>query len=259
MSYHLDQTKEAAVRPANIFLLLMLILRPSDLQYQSFKDEWVAWNIGQGQWVTHIKGDTCLHYDVGGEISYRFALKQQIQKLCFRRENKIFVSHWDLDHFSLLTTLVKWVPRVCWMDHPAWPYRKKLVSAVKNLNLTDCIEKDKILVWRPRTFKSKNESSGIVMDQSVLIPGDSPIKKEREWIQDFTKFRSINILVLGHHGSRTSTGKALLKKLINLKTAIASARYEKYHHPHWETLARLQKNKVPVLKTEDWGHIHWQN
>jgi competence protein ComEC len=244
----------------NFILFLMLILKPTDFQYFSWKDEWVVWNIGQGQWVTHILGDSCLHYDVGGEIFYAFELKPQIQKLCFHRQNKISVSHWDFDHYSLLTALVKWVPQVCWVDHPTWPSsEKKLVVTIQKLALPNCSENPRVTTWRPSSYKNTNESSGVYLDQSVLIPGDSPTKKEKQWISRFAHLNRVSALILGHHGSRTSTGDRLLKQLTKLNLAIASARFAKYHHPHRQTLQRLQKNKVPVLKTGDWGHIHWQD
>ena len=247
------------MKPADFVLLFILILKPSDLQHLDFKDEWVVWNIGQGQWATHIANDACLHYDVGGEISYAFELRRQIQKLCFHRENRVSISHWDFDHYSLLTLLVKWVPHVCWIDHPIWPADKKLVMNIKSLQIPLCSENTTIHLWRPRFYKSTNESSSVVIDHAVLIPGDSPMTKEKEWVIYFKHLQSVDTLILGHHGSRTSTGDPLLKRLTRLKSAIASARWAKYHHPHPQTLLRLQKNKVPVLKTGDWGHIHWRD
>lgn len=70
-----------------------------------------------------------------------------------------------------------------------------------------------------------------------------------------TDLKSVRVLALGHHGSRTSTSKDLLKELPNLKLAIASARKRRYGHPHRETVEALGKFKVPILSTEDWGNI----
>jgi len=239
------------------FLLLILIFKPTDLDRLSFKDEWVVWNIGQGQWVTHVQGDTCLHYDIGGEISFARDLKIQIQRLCFSRRNEIYVSHWDFDHYSFIEPMARWVPQLCWADFPEWLLQKKSVAKVHSLNIPLCSLPAKALSWRPKLYKSTNESSAVRSEQHVLIPGDSPITKEKSWLQHFQNWDRVQVLILGHHGSRTSTGLALLQNLRKVKFAIASARYAKYHHPHQATLDRLQKQKVPVLKTEDWGHIHW--
>lgn len=239
------------------FVFLILILKPTDLQRLSFKDEWVVWNIGQGQWATHIQGDTCRHYDIGGEISFARDLKIQIQRLCFSRRNEIYVSHWDFDHYSFIEPMTRWVPQLCWADVPKWLLQKKSVAKVKALNIPLCSAKIETLSWRPSLYKSTNESSAVRIEQKVLIPGDSPVIKEKIWQREFQNLNSMKVLILGHHGSRTSTGSALLQKLPGLNFAIASARYAKYHHPHKVTLGRLKKQKVPVLKTEDWGHIHW--
>jgi competence protein ComEC len=44
-----------------------------------------------------------------------------------------------------------------------------------------------------------------------------------------------------------------------LRVAVASARERRYGHPHQETELILRKFRVPLLRTEDWGNIHfWQ-
>ena len=90
------------------------------------------------------------------------------------------------------------------------------------------------------------------------MPGDSPIQLEKLWATDFKSITLTRILILGHHGSRTSTGKDLLAHLPQLQFSIASARYAKYKHPHQETLNRLSEYNIPILKTEDWGNIWFE-
>ena len=63
-------------------------------------------------------------------------------------------------------------------------------------------------------------------------------------------------LLLGHHGSRTSTSEQLLVGLPHLKLAIASSRHRRFGHPHLETQLRLKSHHVPLITTEDWVNIH---
>lgn len=65
------------------------------------------------------------------------------------------------------------------------------------------------------------------------------------------------VLILGHHGSKSSTSEYLLNNL-SIRQSISSARWKRYHHPHPQVLARLQIKKIPNLRTEDWGHIIFQ-
>ena len=108
----------------------------------------------------------------------------------------------------------------------------------------------------------KNSKSWVYSFAGVLIPGDSPKKSELQWIRNLPnqslKRHQIYGLILGHHGSKTSSSEELLNKLPHLKWAVASAREEKYHHPHPSVRARLKAKKIPLLRTEDWGHIKFQ-
>ncbi|MBK7961611.1 MAG: hypothetical protein IPK04_10715 [Bdellovibrionales bacterium] len=80
---------------------------------------------------------------------------------------------------------------------------------------------------------------------------------EKIWAANLTNLetKQIKVLILGHHGSKTSTSEALLQRLPRLKFAIATARESRYGHPHFVVLNRLRQHRIPILRTEDWGHI----
>jgi competence protein ComEC len=64
----------------------------------------------------------------------------------------------------------------------------------------------------------------------------------------------VDLLKVGHHGSRGSTGGELLDSLRPL-TAVISVGRNDYGHPAPETLARLERRRVPVLRTDQVGTI----
>jgi competence protein ComEC len=64
----------------------------------------------------------------------------------------------------------------------------------------------------------------------------------------------VDVLKVGHHGSRGSTGGELLDSLRPLAAVISVGRNE-YGHPAPETLARLQTRRVPVLRTDQDGSV----
>lgn len=240
-----------------LFIFLSLLLKPTSLHNGMTVDHWVVWNVGQGQWVTQVQNDICRHFDMGGEIFHLKDIRLAVQNLCLTRQNQIFISHWDYDHYSFVQPITKSLLNLCWANKPPWAEQKKTVIALKNISLPPCTEMSPE-VWRPPHFRTSNDSSAVILQNTFLLPGDSPQQQERLWVSFFLRrLHSVNILVLGHHGSATSTSGFLLKRLFQLKMAIASARFAKYHHPHFLTLNRLQKFRVPVLKTEDWGNIHF--
>lgn len=240
------------------FLILLLItMKASPVSPALGLNLWVVWNIGQGQWVTHVINDECRHFDMGGEVGSFASIRGKILQLCGNRTNEILLSHWDLDHFSNIKAYAKAVPQLCWLSEPKERSNKVSVAVVLRLKLKPCMTQPHLKIWRPFKYRSLNESSVVYQDEDFLMPGDSTTSQEKFWALQMKSLDQVKILVLGHHGSRTSSGSTLLRHLPHLRMAIASARLAKYHHPHTETLARLEQNRTPVIKTEDWGNLYF--
>ncbi|OFZ31203.1 MAG: hypothetical protein A2622_00985 [Bdellovibrionales bacterium RIFCSPHIGHO2_01_FULL_40_29] len=240
----------------NFLIGILILLNTSQIRNQEYLDFWIIWNVGQGQWISHILSDRCLHYDSGGEFFSFPPLKKRVIPLCRSRQNQLFLSHWDLDHINFIPSLIKLLPRLCWQAQPPPLKMTQLITQVKNLKIPFCVDSYKTFqTWNSSLGKTANDRSWVYQDRQVLIPGDSTSPQEKLWSKQMTGLNQIQILILGHHGSQSSTNQALLSALPKLKLAIASAREARYRHPHAKVMKRLQKNKTPVLKTEDWGSI----
>lgn len=234
-------------------IFLILFLHASLCANRNSFSFLIFWNVGQGQWITAVTPDHCFHYDFGGELSYFNKNKNLLLKLCKTKQNVLFLSHPDLDHYSYYSYLAKNIPKLCWseIDHTQLPL-KRVTSKIPI-----CIQSyttDNQRLYVPKKFSNKNDSSKIYSYKSVLIPGDSSLKQEKIWSKLLTE-NTVSILALGHHGSKTSTSDLLISKLKNLKMAIVQSRKSKFNHPHPETVTRLKKYYVPLIRTEDWGNI----
>ncbi len=219
----------------------------------SVKKYFVVWNVGQGQWTSLINPIECWHYDMGGE----FFAWSKINKFCGQKTNRVSLSHWDWDHIGGLRKASKYLKNLCLNDAPlgnSTPGKMKLLPAHV------CIAGEKKWKWQP-TLNPKagsNEQSQVFITDGFLLPGDSTQKEEPQWAKALPKTERIRVLILGHHGSRTSTSDFLLSRIPKLKLAVASARWRRYHHPHAQVLASLQKHKIPILRTEDWGSLWFE-
>lgn len=216
----------------------------------------IFWNVGQGQWVTAVTPDECQHFDFGGEISPWRGNQNLFLKLCKNKLNTLQLSHPDLDHFAYYPMLVKQIPKICWreLDHtliPANRLTRKIPLCDQNETIDADIDQQRL--FKPTKFSNKNESSIVYRFKNILLPGDSSKKMEKSWAKH-TQTQKINYLLLGHHGSRTSTSDLLLKSLPQIKMAIVQSRMAKFNHPHKEVLERLKHHRVPLIKTEDWGN-----
>ena len=87
---------------------------------------------------------------------------------------------------------------------------------------------------------------------SLLLPGD--ITRESEYPL-LGHWPQSDLVVLAHHGSRSSTSAAFLRET-SPEWAIASAGYRHHFgHPHAQVLERLRASGVTVLRTDESGMI----
>lgn len=110
----------------------------------------------------------------------------------------------------------------------------------------------------------KNEMSCVVYVQvknaqpyqNFLLMGDAGWPTEYQILQDYPDLK-VDVLVLGHHGSRHSSAYHFLKQL-NPKLAVASAGFNnRYGHPSVVVESRLKELNIPLLTTLKQGSIRF--
>ncbi len=237
--------------PLLIFLILFFKMSTANAPNQF--NQWIIWNVGQGQWVTKITNDTCTHFDFGGEVFSLKKIKPLFNKNCKHKINQLYLSHADWDHYAFYNFILQNSTKTCWKLKPDEPLKKL------NLEIPYCSKaypdsKTDILFY-DQTPKNRNDTSTVIQKEGFLIPGDSTIKQEKKWVKNISADQRIEFLILGHHGSRTSTSDLLLSRLPDLKMAIATSRFKKYGHPHKDVIERLQKHHLNAIRTESWGSI----
>ena len=192
---------------------------------------------------------------MGGEFKTFSRVKPHFLKLCAQKTNEIFLTHWDYDHILNLPQLARHSSKICWQIKPLIGAQKKMSQKIFHLSLPNCsTPQDLNEIWHPLNFKNTNDASIVFSHKNFLISGDSPKSQELVWSKQMN-LQNVKVLILGHHGSKTSTSEHLLNSLPSLKMVVASARYQKYKHPHFKNVALLKQKRIPLLKTEDWGHL----
>jgi competence protein ComEC len=85
----------------------------------------------------------------------------------------------------------------------------------------------------------------------ALFSGDAGLPAERHLAG---RIGRVNVLKVGHHGSRGSTGAAWLAEL-RPQVAVVSVGLNKYGHPAPETLARLARANPDLRRTDRDGTV----
>lgn len=90
---------------------------------------------------------------------------------------------------------------------------------------------------------------------SVLFTGDSPSTIEHYLATIIPNDIDVDLLKLGHHGSKNSSSDEFLKAASPTLALISAGVHNRYGHPATETLARLKAANIPWVSTQDHGQI----
>lgn len=104
------------------------------------------------------------------------------------------------------------------------------------------------------TALSTNDKSGIFKlvygNTSFLFTGDLEKDGENYFTNKYSNFLQSDVLKVGHHGSKTSTSNEFYRK-VNPKISLVSAGFKnKFGHPAFEVLERLQNNVSNIIRTD---------
>ena len=90
-------------------------------------------------------------------------------------------------------------------------------------------------------------------DFDVLITGDMAGSTERKLVGQYD-LPDIEVLMVGHHGSRYSSSQELLQA-VRPETAIISVGDNSYGHPTQEAMDRLSQAGAEIYRTDRQGNI----
>ena len=107
--------------------------------------------------------------------------------------------------------------------------------------------------------KEENDNSVVMrvdcFDSSFLLTGDSEEAVEKQMLQKDYEKLDVDILKVGHHGSRTSSSPEFIKAVSPEVSIIQLAKDNRYNHPHSETIEALENAKSQILRTDEYGNI----
>lgn len=139
-------------------------------------------------------------------------------------------------------------------------------SAVENSGATIIYDDDlEYIISENITFKiiectdnEENPNNNSVVSQlnvgniKILFVGDMESDIETRYIN---KFEDVDVLKVGHHGSRTSSSDMFLDKINPEYAVISVGKNNQYGHPHKETLDKYKERKIATYRTDIQGTI----
>jgi len=225
-------------------------------------------DVGQGQAILlQAEGKNFL-VDCGGDSDEiaADAVAETLLSQGIRYLDGIILTHFDRDHSGGVDELLTRIDT----DMILMPYAKDEQGVAQSLKSrcdgAICLAEDMILtagemkltVFAPESYNSGNESGLCVLftvgKYDILITGDRSTAGEAIFLRQH-ELPQVEVLVVGHHGSRHSTGVPLLERVRPLYALISVGENNFYGHPAPEVLERLWEFGCAVFCTDENGTI----
>ncbi|HET6836947.1 MAG TPA: DNA internalization-related competence protein ComEC/Rec2 [Gemmatimonadales bacterium] len=220
-----------------------------------------------GRWVLIDAGPRTDRADAGRRVVVPFLLRQRVRELTLA-----FVSHAHADHLGGLLSVLDRFPSGMVVepgelvpDSLYHTFLDELATAAipwhrgrRGERFT--LDSVSFTIIHPDPAWSGwgddvNEDSLVLLIEyrsfQVLFAGDAGFPAEHEMLRHT---RPVDLLKVGHHGSRGSTGSDWLMAL-QPEAAVLSVGRNNYGHPSLETLDRLRRHRVAVWRTDQDGTV----
>ncbi len=192
-------------------------------------------------------------------------LSPKLKELGIHKLNYLIISHGDYDHMGEAINLVNnfKVDKVIFNCGPYNDLEKKLIKALdkKKIKYYSCIKElnidnKKLYFLQTKEYDNENDNSNVIYTElngfKFMFMGDASISTEHEILNKYN-LSDIDVLKVGHHGSKTSSGKDFINEINPKYSVISVGKNNRYGHPNKEVLSNLEKSKI--YRTDEGGSI----
>lgn len=263
------------VRKKKLYICLFLILTFGKVMVLFDKNYYVYFfDIGQGDASVLVSPHQkeVLMIDTGGKITYekeewqktnktynvsdgviKFLKSRGITKLDY-----LIISHGDQDHAGDALNIIKKlnVKKVVLNNGSTNSLEKKIINTNVKITNNYNLKYFNVINLNNGFYDNENDASLVnyitFLKYKFLFMGDAPKNVEEKIIEKYNLY-NIDVLKVGHHGSKTSSSKYFIDKIIPKYSVISVGRNNRYGHPHEEALSNLINTKI--LRTDNDGTI----
>lgn len=128
----------------------------------------------------------------------------------------------------------------------------KYSKCINQLNISPI----KLYFLNSGEYDNENDNSNVIYaklnDYKFMFMGDAGVEKEKDILNKYN-ISVIDVLKIGHHGSKTSSSKEFITKIKPKYSIISVGKNNRYGHPNKEVLENLKDSKI--YRTDQDGSI----
>ena len=232
-----------------------------------------AVDVGQGQSLAVLTDNGTVVIDCGSTGTAVNAGDAAVDYLCSagrRRVDLLLLTHFHADHANGVKRLMSRMP----VDRLAYPtdceasrYMDEILALCEEngtelIPITDntdmTVDEMEFRVYVPLGSEDVNEHGLLIRgdyeDFEFLVTGDAGMGVER-LLSKFYDLGDMEVLIVGHHGSKYSTSDTLLDDILPETAIISVGSNNSYGHPTDDVLERLESRNIDVYRTDLHGTV----
>ena len=179
--------------------------------------------------------------------------------------HKRISAHGDADHMGEAVNLVEnfKVEKVIFTCGESNNLEKELIKVLdkKKIKYYSCIkelniDKNKLHFLQTKEYDNENDNSNVIYTElngyKFMFMGDASSTTEKEILNKYN-LPDVDVLKVGHHGSKTSSSKTFINEINPKYSVISVGKNNRYGHPNKEVLNNLEQSKI--YRTDQDGSI----
>ncbi len=252
-----------------LLIIIFILLFHHYIRYFDYDTKVNFFNVGQGDSILlELPHNKNILIDTGGNKSNSISKNIIIPSFKSRGIYKLdyfVITHGDYDHMGEAINLVNnfKVEKVIFNCGPYNDLEKELIkvldkkkikyySCIKELNIDD----NKLYFLQTKEYDNENDNSNVIYTEinryKFMFMGDAGVTTEKE-ILDKYNLPDMDVLKVGHHGSKTSSSKEFIDEINPKYSIISVGKNNRYGHPNKEVLDNLNNSKI--YRTDQDGSI----
>ena len=243
-----------------IFLIIIVLFIHTNINYIRNNTFVTFIDVGQGDSaLIHLglnKGDILI--DTGGKYNYDISkdIISYLKSVGIKDIEFLILSHGDFDHLGSSINLVNnfKVGKVIFNKDDYNKLELNLIKLLKQKNISYYknikeinIDNNKLYLLDSGLYDNENDNSNVIYTElnkyKFLFMGDAGIKVEKNILEKYN-LKNIDVLKVGHHGSKTSSSKDFIVEVKPKYSIISVGKNNRYGHPNKEVLSILEDSKI---------------
>ncbi len=261
------------LKPKYFYILVVVVLVHTNIRLFNKNICLTMIDVGQGDSVLLEIKDKSILIDTGGSYFSNYSIAKNklvpyFKSLGIKKLDYLILTHGDYDHMGEAISLINSfkVDKVIFNNGEYNDLELDLIKVLeeKNIDYYQNIEElnianNKLYFLNNKLYDNENDNSNVVYtvlnNIKLLLMGDAGIEVEDNILNKYN-LNDIDILKVGHHGSKTSSNEQFINSINPKYSMISVGKNNRYGHPNKEVLYNL--DDTIIYRTDYDGSVMFQ-